>query len=130
MIMPYVSEHLETLKFHSFQYITPSKIQNFQISVSWLYDRSMGPEVIGDDLSPSSGGGWWWVVWALSGMFSQTDYFFFMIIFADWLLSPMSQKRNKRKKLEEQKEEVENTWHSWKGTKMTKEEMAFGGCWS
>ena len=28
-----------------------------------------------------------------------------MIIFADWLLSPMSQKKNKRKKLEEQKEE-------------------------
>ena len=23
-------------------------------------NRSMGPELVGDDLSPSSGGGWWW----------------------------------------------------------------------
>ena len=42
-------------------------------------------------------------------MFSQTDNFLFMIIFADWILSLMSQQKNKRKKLEEQKEEVENT---------------------
>ena len=55
----------------------------------------MGLELIGDDLSPSSGAGWWVVVvvGGLSSfrMFSQTDNSLFMI------LSPMSQKKNERK---------------------------------
>ena len=53
----------------------------------------MGPEVTGDDLSSSSWGGRLWLVGAHSGMFSQTHNFLLMIIFVNWLLSPMSQKK-------------------------------------
>ena len=57
----------------------------------------MGLELIGDDLSPSSGVGWWVVVvvGGLSSfrMFSQTDNSLFMI------LSPMSQKKKNERKV-------------------------------